>query len=95
MNTISYNVIEDNAGSLYFFVWENDILIYGSPMLAEDVAGAIANVENCRSWESLSDDAAELYDTITGYDYGWEVVADENGVYSSVMGASACEAFAL
>ena len=38
-------------------------------------------------------DPTEMYNELTGYEYGWKIVADESGVYLDSMGAAAKREF--
>lgn len=88
-----YKVIEDTEGTLYFFVWNNDDLVYGAIMLPEEIKPAISDVYNCLTWEKKVGSAKALYEKVTKFLGRWYIVADKNGIYEQHFGISACKAF--
>ena len=72
-----YEVIEDNGGGLYKFIF--------------DEAGNI--IEN--EWDNCGADPQEEYSQITSYEYGWKIVADNDGIYPRRMGGAARAEFAI
>lgn len=36
-------------------------------------------------WEGNEENPQEIYDYITSFEYGWEVVADNDGVYHNTL----------
>lgn len=36
-------------------------------------------------WEGNEENPQEIYDYITSFEYGWEVVADNDGVYPNTL----------
>lgn len=112
MNKNTYQVIEDNAGNLFMFVWnEEGEIIFAAEVAARDINNCIADVENAASWdedtdalnyfmerdelENIEDARQARYDELTSCEYGWNIVADEEGIYDEHMGAAACEAFEI
>lgn len=108
----NYKIIEDNAGTLHMYVWnEEGSLIFGSPVLPEDIQLCIADVEDAATWDEDSEMLSYLmeekelatleeareayYENLTGYEYGWSLIADNDGIYSSCMGGAGMQAFGL
>lgn len=108
----NYEIIEDNAGTLHMYVWnEEGSLIFGSPVREEDIQPCIDDVEDAAAWDedmemlaylmeekelSTLEEAREAYyDSLTGYEYGWHLIADNDGIYASYMGAAGMQAFGL
>lgn len=96
-----YEVIEDNGGGLTLVVFGNNGNVeylhtgyeYNVGQLAEDLI-ALQNGDNpAIEWEGNEESPQEMYDNITSYEYGWEVVADNDGIYSDKMGSAATEEF--
>src|SRR5690554_6667309 len=104
---LSYQVIEDNAGNLYLAVFDdNDECIYFASgfehdpdNLQESIAGLRDGDHPVRDgWESDFPDGYTpqlLYDDLTSDEYGWEIIADDAGVYPDRMGAAGRMAFGL
>ena len=57
--------------------------------LTEDLQALKDGDNPVTDWEGNEDDPQAVYDNITSYEYGWEVVADNDGVYYDKMGSSA------
>jgi hypothetical protein len=95
-----YQVIEDNGGGLHLFIFRGDrpIAYVGGyearpEGLIEDL-GALDAGTNIKGWElDLTIDPCEQRDSITRYEYGWEIVATGGGgkrtLYPDRMGAAA------
>ena len=101
MEALTWQVIEDNAGGLYLAVLEDGRCIYyghdyehNEEGLRSDLA-ALRNGDDPRTggWEMPVDDPQAAYDELTSYEYGWTVVADNEGVYYDRMGAAAQRVF--
>lgn len=108
----NYKIIEDNAGTLHMYVWnEEGSLIFGSPVLPEDIQLCIADVEDAATWDedsemlcylmeekelaTLEEAREAYYENLTGYEYGWSLISDNDGIYSSCMGGAGMQAFGL
>ena len=103
---LSYQVIEDNGGGLHLAVFAGATCIwYGAGYehspdgLQEDIAALRGGGHPLRDkWESSLPDgytAQQLYDELTSYEYGWEIIADDAGVYPERMGAAGRTVFGL
>lgn len=46
-------------------------------------------------WEGNEENPQEIYDYITSFEYGWEVVADNDGIYPNKMRCIACNEFGI
>lgn len=83
-----YKVIEYNGGGLTLVVFgENGSLI-------NDI-NALKNGEDPSYWDGNVDDPQAAYDEINSFDFGFEVVADEDGIYPNKMGVAASLEFGI
>ena len=89
---LGYQVIEDNAGGLHLAVFYGDVCIYyasgyeHSPdNLQEDIAALYSGRHPLQ----------DGYDELTSCEYGWEIIADDAGVYPERMGAAGRMVFGL
>ena len=46
-------------------------------------------------WEGNEENPQAVYDNITSFEYGWEIVADNDGIYPDKMGCAARKEFGL
>lgn len=92
----TYQAIEDNGGGLHLFVWDaTDKLIYqhsgyeyNPGQLSQDIAAL--KTGTTAGWEGNEiDEYPALYQEILDTEFGYEVVADHNGMYPDRMGAAA------
>lgn len=92
-----YQVIEDNAGGMYLFFFQNDKVILGIENIEFVTVGDLDNVtlDEAKTWDSQLDNPQEDYDNITSYDFGYNVVADQNGIYPDKMGRAAQIVFGI
>ena len=82
---MKYQVIEDNGGGLHLFVWRGHAVVYASHgheyrfgSLVNDDLPALEAGDDTATWESNSDNPQADYDTLTSYEYGWQIVAEGN-----------------
>ncbi len=104
---LSYQVLEDNGGGLHLAVFGADgECVYYASGLEHSPDSLHAAIEALRdgghplqdSWESDLPDGytpQQLYDELTSYEYGWEIIADDAGVYPERMGAAGRMVFGL
>jgi hypothetical protein len=103
---LTYQVIEDNGGGLHLAVFNGDECIwyasgyeYIPDNLREDIAALQDGADPLQdSWKSYLPDGytpQQLYDELTSYEYGWEIIADESDTYPWRMGAAGQQAFRL
>ena len=103
---LNYVVIEDNAGGLHLAVFDGDKCIwYGGEYernldrLRGDINALLNGADPIRDdWETdLPENYTpqEIYEEITGYDYGWSIIADETNIYPNYMGAMGRIAFEI
>ena len=104
---LSYQVLEDNGGGLHLAVFSGDECIcYASGLEHLPVADVQEMIQALQDgtdpvqdgWESdLPDDYTpqRLYDELTSYEYGWEIIADELDTYPWRMGAAGKRTFGL
>jgi hypothetical protein len=104
---LSYQVLEDNGGGLHLAVFSGDECIYYASGLEHlPVADVQEMLQALRDgahpvddgWESDLPDGytpQQLYDELTSYEYGWEIIADDAGVYPERMGAAGRMVFGL
>ena len=105
---LPFQVLEDNAGGLHLAVFDGDgdeCIWYGagyehSPdTLQKDIAALRDGAHPVDDgWESDLPDGytpQQLYDELTSYEYGWEIIADETNTYPYRMGIAGRKAFGL
>lgn len=103
---LSYQVIEDNGGGLHLAVFNGDECIYcagGYEYIPNNLREDITALQNGAdplqdNWEFYLPDGytpQKLYDELTGYGCGWEIIADDAGVYPGCMGVAGRAAFGL
>ena len=46
-------------------------------------------------WDGNEENPQEFYDHMTSFQYGWEVVADNEGIYPDKMGCAASIEFGI
>jgi hypothetical protein len=101
---LSYQVLEDDGGGLHLAVFDDDACIwyasgyeYNPDGLREDIAALRDGDHPVKDgWETNLPDgytAQQLYDELTSYEHGWEIIADDAGVYPERMGAAGRMAF--
>lgn len=99
----NYKVIEDNGGGLTLVVFgrngEVQYLCNGYQFmkkgsLVNDI-NALKNGEDPSCWDGNVDDPQAAYDEINSFDFGFEVVADEDGIYPNKMGVAASLEFGI
>lgn len=99
-----FEVIEDNGGGLTLVVFGNDGNVeylhsgyeYGTTGRLINDLKALKNGDNPSvDWDGNSDNPQVEYDDMTSYKYGWEIVADNDGLYPNKMGNAACIEFGL
>lgn len=92
-----YEVIEDNGGGLTLVVFGTNGKVeylhtgyeYNVGQLSEDLTALMNGDDPANEWEGNEENPQEMYDNITSYEYGWEVVADNDGIYQEKMGTVA------
>lgn len=103
MVALTWQVIEDNAGGLHLAVLEDGRCIYYGHGYEHNEDGLRADVQALREgqhpirdgWEMPEDvdDPQAAYDDITRHEYGWQIVADHDGIYYDRMGSAAERVF--
>ncbi|KKM99162.1 hypothetical protein LCGC14_1150640 [marine sediment metagenome] len=99
MTTPRYEVIEDNAGGLYLYVYDSAGTVvythsgyeYRVGVLSDDIAALRAGTPPVADWDGGDDDPQAARDEWRRWDEGSDycVVADETTVYPDAMGAAA------
>lgn len=99
-----YEVIEDNGGGLTLVVFNKNGKVdylhsgyeYGKPgRLICDLEALKNGDDPVKEWDGNEDNPQEIYDNILSFEYGWEIVADNDGIYPDRMGRAACLEFAI
>jgi len=102
---LPYQVIEDNGGGLHLAVFsaDSECIWYASGYeyipdnLREDIAALQDGADPLQDgWESYLPDGytpQQLYNELTSYEYGWEIIADESDTYPERMGSAGRTAF--
>ena len=100
-----YQVIENNGGGLTLVVfgsnnnveYMHDGYEYNPGQLQQDLKALRDGDDPANDWGGNAEDPQAMlrimYDNITSYEYGWEIVADNDGIYPDKMGAAACIEF--
>jgi hypothetical protein len=98
---MKYKVIEDNGGGLHLYVferggrciWAHNAYEYSPGNLSDDLDALEAGDDPRRDWEGGADDPQALYESISGYEFGWEIVAEGSKrgrkLYKGRMGVAA------
>ena len=92
-----YEVIENNGGGLMLVVFgENGNVEYlhtgyecNVGQLSNDLFALLDGSDPANEWDGNEENPQEMYDNITSHEYGWEIVADNDGIYPDDMGAAA------
>lgn len=91
-----YQAIEDNGGGLMLAVFYGDVITYMHDDYEYNVGQLSRDIENLKAgdnplldWEGNVEDPQAAYDNVTSYEYGWEIVADQDGIYPDKMGRAA------
>lgn len=77
-----YQVVEDNGGGLHLFVFRGRKVIAGFSGYEYNVGNLSTDMNALESggstadWEGQMDTPQAAYDNLTGYQYGWQVVAE-------------------
>lgn len=99
-----FQAIEDNGGGLTLAVFNENGNIeylhsgykYGTPgRLLEDLENLKNGDDPKIDWEGNEENPQCVYDDMTSFKYGWEIVADNDGMYPDKMGNAACIEFGI
>lgn len=99
-----YEVIEDNGGGLTLVVFNKNGKVdylhsgyeYGKHGRLICDLEALKNGDNpVTDWDGNEDNPQAVYDNIVSFEYGWEIVADNDGIYPDKMGCAACFEFGI
>jgi hypothetical protein len=85
----NYQVIEDNGGGIYLYWFdETGQVILGLENVEYAQPGSCDNMDfdDIRRWERQLDSPQSHYDELASYEFGWQVIADQDGIYSDRMG---------
>lgn len=103
---VKFGYYEDNGGGLHLYVFADVNVIAGYTNLEYAGTGEWDNVKagmmtdplkEIGGWVSDSrlENPQEHYDELTSYDFGWQLVASEKGLYPDRMGAAARKYFGI
>lgn len=98
-----YEVIEDNGGGLHLVVFAESGEVeylhtgyeYVNGQLKNDIKLLESGDNPAKDWEENEENPQEVYDNITSFEYGWKIVADNDGIYPDKMGSAACLEFGI
>ena len=100
--TKKFNIIEDNGGGLTLVIFDDSNEVSYLHTGYEYILGQLtydliqlANGLDPSTWDGCEDDPQEIYDNITSFEYGWEIIADNDGIYPQKMGAAGCLEFGI
>ena len=98
MTKLTWEVLEDNGGGLHLVVFsEGKCVYFGSgyehcpPRMQDDVQALLDGADPC-DWEGEENPGA-VYDGFTDHEIGWDVIADDEGVYIDKMGSAGKSVF--
>jgi len=100
----SYQIIEDNAGGLYLFVFDDANVCGGIINLEYADAGEYNQVAEGLSvnplteiagWDGHMDDAAATYAEVTSSEFGWAIVNNNGDLSTHKMGTAAQRYFGI
>jgi len=98
----TFQAIEDNGGGLHLAVFNEagECIYFHSGFefdkdTLSDCIGRLRMGEGTEDWEGNSETPREDYENLTSFEYGWEVISDEEGVYPDKMGAAARKEFEI
>lgn len=97
-----FEVIEDNGGGLTLVIFGVSGIAeylhtgyeYIPGQLKEDLRG-LWDGDDPASWDGNADDPQTEYESLTAFEYGWEIIADNNGLYPLKMGRAASLEFGV
>lgn len=98
-----FEVIEDNGGGLTLVVFatsEETVEYihtgyeYYKGSLMEDLANLKNDANPAEEWDGNMENPQEVYESFLNAE-GWEVVADNDGIYPDRMGLAACAEFGV
>lgn len=100
--TKKFNVIEDNGGGLTLVIFDDSDEVtylhtgyeYILGQLTNDLT-ELSNGSDQSTWDGCEENPQEIYDNITSFEYGWEVIADNDGIYPEAMGTAGCLEFGI
>lgn len=102
--TKTYKAIEDNAGGLHLFVFDDDRCIYATRGFERDSPGSLTDCLNSleegadpAQWDGGDEDPASSWAEHEAQEerwpHGYKTVADQDGRYSDRMGVAAKREF--
>lgn len=94
---MNYSVIEDNGGGLTMFVFdESGACVWGGGgyehrkgSCRENIASLEAGDNPVTGWDDGMDDPQAEWDNVQETEYGYKLVADQDGIYPENMGRAA------
>lgn len=108
MTTLTWQVIEDTGGGLHLAVFvDGKVIFYGDGYehnedgLRIDLEALASGDDPRDGWdfpawvEDGEHDIQGLYDSLTSDEHGWQIVADQDGIYYDRMGAAAERVFGV
>lgn len=98
-----YKVIEDNGGGLHLAVFAESGEVeylhtgyeYVNGQLINDLKALKEGDNPAEDWEGNEENPQAVYDNITSFENGWNIVADNDGIYPDKMGRAACLEFGI
>lgn len=105
-NWLSYQVLEDNGGGLHLAVFNGSECIWFSSGYQFIPGNLLVDIKALQEganplqdgWETyLPEDYTPqmLYDEFVAYKQGWQVIADETGIYPERMGVAGRKVFGI
>lgn len=73
----------------------NEYANYTDDMVLADYEALKNGANPVTDWDGNEDNPQAVYDNIVSFEYGWEIVADNDGMYPDKMGCAACFEFGI
>ena len=82
---------------MYLYFFEGNRVILGLENIEYVQPGDLGNItfDEASGWDSQLDNPQEHYDNLTSFEFGWQIVADLDGVYPDRMGRAAEMVFGI
>lgn len=92
-----FSAIEDNGGGLHLAVFEGSQCVAFFSGFELNLYSLVESInyldEGFCDWEGNAEEPQAVFDNLTSNEYGWDLVADNEGIYADKMGAAAQREF--
>lgn len=98
-----YEVIEDNGGGLTLVIFDKKDRVeylhtdyeYVKRQLIDDLKALKDGDNPIEDWEGNEENPQIVYENIISFEYGWKVIANNDGIYPDKMGITASLEFEI